>query len=458
MHHYSKSTTVALAFASHILRLRAAKSLAALLVLFGPGPSMVAQQYCVSGAITSIPICSGCSFKVGDPVAMTFTIQAGSINCVSSAISSGCSANADFSAQIGGLYWSGQQLQPSSSGTVSFSAISAPGVSAYTRVILMGSGTLSPAPSSPAANLGLTGTVSMLSFPRNLLVNGTLPATLPSPQAVAASNSNPSFGASSAGSASFSYTGQTCAVPNSASPAIKTGGIVPLYSSSGTIQPGSWVSIFGSNLAAAAATWNGDFPISLGGTSVTINNKPAYLWYVSPSQINLQAPDDTATGSVNVVVTTSAGSAPSMVTLGPFGPSFSLLDNKHVTGIILRSDGSGTYGGGTYDIVGPTGTSLGYKTVAAKAGDVLELFGVGFGPTSPVVLAGKAYTGAAATTNPVVLSINNVAVTPTFAGLTSAGLYQINLTIPAGLGSGDVALQATVGGVQTPSGVVLSIQ
>ncbi len=120
MHHYSKSTTVALAFASHILRLRAAKSLAALLVLFGPGPSMVAQQYCVSGAITSIPICSGCSFKVGDPVAMTFTIQAGSINCVSSAISSGCSANADFSAQIGGLYWSGQQLQPSSSGTVSF--------------------------------------------------------------------------------------------------------------------------------------------------------------------------------------------------------------------------------------------------------------------------------------------------------------------------------------------------
>ncbi len=233
---------------------------------------------------------------------------------------------------------------------------------------------------------------------------------------------------------------------------------MPLYSSSGTIQPGSWVSIFGSNLAAAAATWNGDFPISLGGTSVTINNKPAYLWYVSPSQINLQAPDDTATGSVNVVVTTSAGSAPSMVTLGPFGPSFSLLDNKHVTGIILRSDGSGTYGGGTYDIVGPTGTSLGYKTVAAKAGDVLELFGVGFGPTSPVVLAGKAYTGAAATTNPVVLSINNVAVTPTFAGLTSAGLYQINLTIPAGLGSGDVALQATVGGVQTPSGVVLSIQ
>ena len=129
-----------------------------------------------------------------------------------------------------------------------------------------------------------------------------------------------------------------------------------------------------------------------------------------------------ARGSVSVVVTTGSGSATSSVTLGQFGPSFSLLDSKHVAGIILRSDGSGAYGGGTYDIVGPTGTSLGYKTVAAKAGDVLELFGVGFGPTSPTVPAGQAYSGAAATTNPVGLSINNAAVTPTFAGITSAGL------------------------------------
>src|ERR1700733_13636869 len=70
------------------------------------------------------------------------------------------------------------------------------------------------------------------------------------------------------------------------------------------------------------------------------------------------------------------------------GPSFNLLDGKHVAGIILRSDGSGAYGGGAYDIVGPTGTSLGYKTVAAKPGDTLVLFGVGFGPTKPAVPAG----------------------------------------------------------------------
>jgi len=42
--------------------------------------------------------------------------------------------------------------------------------------------------------------------------------------------------------------------------------------------------------------------------------------------------------------------------------------------------------------------------------------------------------------------------------LSGAGLYQINLIVPAGLGAGDVPLQASVGGAQTPSGVVISLR
>jgi uncharacterized protein (TIGR03437 family) len=244
----------------------------------------------------------------------------------------------------------------------------------------------------------------------------------------------------------------------SLAPSVTVGGIVPVYSSATTIQPGEWVSIYGTNLASASATWTGNFPTSLGGTSVTINGKPAYLWYVSPGQINLQAPDDTTTGTVPVVVTTANGSATSTVTLAQLAPSFLLLDTKHVTGIILRSGGTGAYGGGTYDIIGPTGSSLGYPTVAAKAGDSLLLFGVGFGPTSPPVLAGQAFSGAASTTKSVSLLINNVTVVPSFAGLSGAGLYQINLILPAGLGTGDVALVASVNGTQTQSNVVISVQ
>lgn len=241
-------------------------------------------------------------------------------------------------------------------------------------------------------------------------------------------------------------------------PSSKSGGIGPVYSSSNTIQPGSWASIYGSNLAYTTATWNGDFPTSLGGVTVTVNGKPAYLWYVSPTQINLQAPDDTAVGTVNVTVTNGGGSGTSTATLGPISPSFSVLGGQYVAGIILRSDGSGTSGGGTYDIIGPTGMSLGYPTVAAEAGDSVELFGVGFGPTVPPVPAGQLYSGAADTANAVQIMIGATAVTPSFAGLTSAGLYQINLTIPAGLGTGSVPIVATVGGVQTQSGVSISLQ
>ncbi|HXJ40273.1 MAG TPA: hypothetical protein VNH18_13420 [Bryobacteraceae bacterium] len=245
----------------------------------------------------------------------------------------------------------------------------------------------------------------------------------------------------------------------SSPPTISSGGIVPIYSTTTSIQPGSWVSIFGNNLADATAAWNNDFPTTLANTAVTINGKSGYLWYVSPTQINLQAPDDSTTGSVDVVVTTPGGTATGEVTLSPFGPSFSLLDGKHVAGIILRSDGSGAYGGGTYDIAGPTGTSLGYKTVAAKAGDNLVLFGVGFGPTTPAVAAGRVFTGSALTVGFVKLSINNVIVVPTFSGLVAAGLYQLNIVpLPAGLGTGDVPLRATAGGILTQSGVVLTLQ
>lgn len=234
-------------------------------------------------------------------------------------------------------------------------------------------------------------------------------------------------------------------------PSINPGGIVPIDSSSNTIQPGEWVSIYGANLASGAATWSGNYPLSLGNTSVTINGKPAYLSFVSPGQINLQAPDDTTIGTVSVVVTTANGSATSTVTLGPLSPSFLLFDSKHVAGIIARTDGS-------FALLGPTGNSLGFPTVAAKAGDWVELFGVGFGPTSPAVPAGQAFSGAAQTTGTVNVLINNVGIVPAWAGLSAAGLYQINLQLPAGLGAGDVTLAASVNGVQTESNVVISMQ
>ena len=58
---------------------------------------------------------------------------------------------------------------------------------------------------------------------------------------------------------------------NAPKPAITSGGVVPVFSSATTVQSGEWVSIYGSNLASTTAIWKGDFPTSLGGTSVTID-------------------------------------------------------------------------------------------------------------------------------------------------------------------------------------------
>jgi uncharacterized protein (TIGR03437 family) len=51
-----------------------------------------------------------------------------------------------------------------------------------------------------------------------------------------------------------------------------------------------------------------------------------------------------------------------------------------------------------------------------------------------------------------------MSVIPSFAGFDTSILYQINLTVPAGLGTGDVPLVAAVAGSQTQTGVVISLQ
>jgi uncharacterized protein (TIGR03437 family) len=252
-------------------------------------------------------------------------------------------------------------------------------------------------------------------------------------------------------------------VTSGTTPAITPNGIVPLYSTATTVQTGEWISIYGTNLANGTYNWKGDFPQSLGGTIVTIDGKDGYLSYVSPTQINVQVPNDSASGTVPVQVISPNGSTSSSVTLGQFGPALSLLgDNKHAAGLIIRTDGSGAYSypGGTYDIIGPTGSSLGYRTVAAKAGDYIELYGVGFGPTTPSVPAGQPFAGQTATNSTVTILINNVAVPLPlqYSGLSGAGLYQFNFVLPAGLGTGDVPVQGMVGGVSTQANVVIALQ
>ncbi len=238
-------------------------------------------------------------------------------------------------------------------------------------------------------------------------------------------------------------------------PFIASGGVVPAGSSATTIETGSWVSVYGTNLAGCTSVWNGNFPTSLGGTSVTVDAKPAYLWFVSPTQINLQAPDDTATGIVSVAVTTGGGTATSTVTLGQYAPAFSLISSKYPAASVATPGNPGNSGSG-YDIIGPPG-AFPFTTRPVQAGETVTLYGVGFGPTTPAVPAGKIVASAAPCITLPQVTIGGVPATVNFAGIVEAGLYQLNVVVPPA-GSGDQALQATVGGAATQSNIFLTLQ
>ena len=105
-------------------------------------------------------------------------------------------------------------------------------------------------------------------------------------------------------------------------------------------------------------------------------------------------------GPVNVIVTNvSAGSAPFSVQLQTYSPAFftfSPPNQRYVAAVFVPgSDGSTAY-------VSPNRRVRIRRPIPpAKAGDILELFATGFGPTSPTPPAGQVFFSAYATATPV---------------------------------------------------------
>jgi uncharacterized protein (TIGR03437 family) len=223
------------------------------------------------------------------------------------------------------------------------------------------------------------------------------------------------------------------------------------------IEAGSWVTIRGSNLSntntgqswSASEIVNGILPTMLDGVSVAIDGKPAFVAYVSPTQINVQAPSDSTVGAVSVVVTNNgAVSAPATVQLQPFAPAFfqdpgtDYASASRLPGYTPVADPSAVPG-----------------AVPAGPGDIVVLWGTGFGATNPAVAAGALVTGAPVAVTTPTVSVGGAAATVISAVLTpgTAGLYQVTIQIPQAAPAGAVAVQASVGGVTTANGVMIFV-
>lgn len=250
--------------------------------------------------------------------------------------------------------------------------------------------------------------------------------------------------------------------------------VITGLSNSGSFQPvfapNTYISIFGSNLANTTRGWNAsDFqngnqlPTSLSGVSVTVGGAPAYVQYISPTQVNIITP--------NLAVMPPSGASaqpgiPLVINVPNQQPVTAWLGLQTVAPAFFTWQ-TGTAASGKYLVaqhadysnVGAAGlfpNEPANFTTPAIPGETIILYGTGLGPTSPAITPGI-----------ITNQIYPLAVTPTatvggmaaqvqFAGLipTLSQVYQVNVTIPSGVAPGDATLVLNVNGSLSAPGLI----
>ncbi len=223
-----------------------------------------------------------------------------------------------------------------------------------------------------------------------------------------------------------------------------------------TIAPNTWVEVLGSNTSPAGDTrvWqnpdfvNNQLPTSLDGVSVTVNGVPAYIYYISPTQVNILTPPDAISGSVPVQVSNN----------GVIGAKFMVRAQAESPSFFVFGGGpyiAATHANGSY--LGPTSLYPGLTT-PAQPGETIVMYANGFGSTStPVVRGSETQSG---TLSPMpAITIGGIAATVTFAGLNvTPGEFQFNVVVPSSLASGDQPVTATYNGLTTQAGTMITVQ
>ena len=198
------------------------------------------------------------------------------------------------------------------------------------------------------------------------------------------------------------------------------------------LAPGELLTLYGANLAAGIQVASAvPFPTTLGNVQVTVNGVPAPIYYVTPTQLSAIVPYGVI-GSIAKVQVFNNNVPSNAVT--------SWISNT-APGVLTQSSNGLGYG----DVLHLNGTLVNAQS-PAQIGETVSVYLTGLGAVSPTLA-----DGAAGPTDPNALAkavatitayIGGVQATVGYAGLAPqlAGLYQINLTVPAGLTAGDQSL------------------
>jgi uncharacterized protein (TIGR03437 family) len=248
-------------------------------------------------------------------------------------------------------------------------------------------------------------------------------------------------------------------------PTISSGGVVNAASFQGTLAPGSLFTIVGSALSSQTASASTvPFSRSMGGVTVHFtngsNSVDAPLSYIAPGQINAQIPwtlvtPGTSATTQMVVSNNGVTSAPTAVTISPFGPG--------VFGFNAPSGGiyaiAYTYLDGKF--TWPVNSVAGLTTHPAAPGSLVIVYATGLGAVTPTIADGDVPGSVLTTANtqPQLL-IGGISAQVAFAGLTPQypGVYQLNIVVPTNAPTGSaVPLQIQVGGVTSPASFTIAV-
>jgi uncharacterized protein (TIGR03437 family) len=243
------------------------------------------------------------------------------------------------------------------------------------------------------------------------------------------------------------------------------GGVVSASDFGGfsSVAPGSWVEIYGSNLAPDTRGWadadftGGNAPTALDGVSVAIGGQAAFVDYISATQVNAQLPSNIATGGTLplTVTKTNVTSAPVNITVHATEPgllapaSFKIGANQYVWAQLP----DGNY-------VLPAGAIAGVNSRPARPGETLVIYGIGFGSVVPDAPAAQIATGTSQISAPLqILFGQTPAQEVPYAGLAPGwvGLYQLNVVVPPAPDSDLVSLTFSLGGVAGKQALVTAV-
>ena len=248
----------------------------------------------------------------------------------------------------------------------------------------------------------------------------------------------------SGGGQSYQFSGSV-----SLPPTVSAGGVVNAANSTAPVAPGSYVSIYGSNLSYTTDENYSAVRLPLSMDQVTVSfdaaatgslpavSVPGHIVYVSPGQVNIQVPWELQGyssakmkvtlyefGFGNVVSVPIANYTPAM-----FGSSVAAAENA-TTGQVITSANP------------------------AARGSVVSLFCNGLGPVTNQPASGdSAGVPLSSTTTAATVTISGASANVTFSGLAPGfpGLYQVNFQVPSSIQAGNQPVIVSIGGVSSPA-------